>query len=184
METWVVTLYLTSMPLYLIKISYCYVFVMDTLPIKICRGLNQIHIFCKYPSMYFIAYLDSVSDSSFYNLWNIPLGHLQSLCRLQTERESRALDEQNDLTAMCVSVTKHCIHHRFPSVMKKKELGIRRGPYNLQMWASWQEAKWGDHSWAPVGTPEWLYGNGSPSTAFIRQHCHPAECNDNTRRHL
>lgn len=33
----------------------------------------------------------------------------------------------------------------------EKELGIRRGPYNLQMWASWQEEKWGDPQLGPVG---------------------------------
>lgn len=66
----------------------------------------------------------------------------------------------------------------------EEERSFRREPYNLQMWASWQEKKMRGPTAGPRGAPEWVYGNGSPSTTFIRQHCHPAECNNNTRRHL
>lgn len=71
-----------------------YVFVMSKLPIKICSGLNHIitlkNSHSQHFSTYFIAYLDSVWDSSFWNLWDIPLVHLQSLHMLKNRKRKHS----------------------------------------------------------------------------------------------
>lgn len=126
-----------------------YVFVMSKLPIKICSGLNHIITFknshSQHFSTYFIAYLDSVWDSSFWNLWDIPLVHLQSLHMLKNRKRKHSFRRAKWSYSASLSQSIAFFAEG------EEERSFRRGPYNLQMWASWQEKKWGDPQLGLVG---------------------------------